>query len=218
MDKSELGYFWQPFMGEAELVVIDDQGNVTAIEKPEYHMTKDGTGKIALMLPVNVQLIIGTTEPVLTKSKEATFVVWVDGACSGNPGPGGWAYLIQKIGGYAKRGGREEATTNQKMELRAALEALQKCVSLSISIYGKGYRPTVKIHSDSEYVVKTMNLEFNSKANLELINQLKQLCLCMTVEWVHVPRNSRSQMELCDRLAKKASKTPNFKYIEGDEL
>ena len=114
--------------------------------------------------------------------------------------------------------GREEDSTNQKMELRAALEALQRCVSLSISIYGKGYRPTIKIHSDSEYVVKTMNLEFNSKANLGLINQLKQLCLWMLVEWVHVPRNSSSEMELCDRLAKKASKTPNFEYREGDAL
>lgn len=225
MNKGKLVQFMQPFTDEAELVVKDVHGTIIDITELMYDVTESGIGKIVLLLPQNFritanaqitieetdELVMGTTEPVLTKSKEYTFVVWVDGACSGNPGPGGWAYTIQKIGAYANTAGREEVTTNQKMELKAALEALQKCTSLSASLYGKEYRPTVKIHSDSEYVVKTMNLEFHGKANLELISKLKEVCLLMTVEWVHVPRNSCSQMEFCDSWAKKASKTPNFK-------
>jgi ribonuclease HI len=52
--------------------------------------------------------------------------VWTDGACSGNPGPGGWAWALDTSRGpgtYAS--GREDPTTNQRMEIRAALEALR---------------------------------------------------------------------------------------------
>ncbi len=52
--------------------------------------------------------------------------VWTDGACSGNPGPGGWAWALDTSrapGTFAS--GREEHTTNQRMEVRAALEAIR---------------------------------------------------------------------------------------------
>jgi ribonuclease HI len=51
--------------------------------------------------------------------------VWTDGACSGNPGPGGWAWALDTSrapGTYAS--GREDPSTNQRMEIRAALEAV----------------------------------------------------------------------------------------------
>ncbi|MFB9386118.1 ribonuclease H [Pseudonocardia petroleophila] len=64
--------------------------------------------------------------------------VWTDGACSGNPGPGGWAWATQD----GRRGaGGESPTTNQRMEIRAALEAVR-------SLDG----PLVVV-SDSTYVV-----------------------------------------------------------------
>jgi ribonuclease HI len=52
--------------------------------------------------------------------------VWTDGACSGNPGPGGWAWALdtsREPGTYGA--GREDRTTNQRMEIRAALEAVR---------------------------------------------------------------------------------------------
>jgi len=52
--------------------------------------------------------------------------VWTDGACAGNPGPGGWAWALDTSrapGTFAS--GREEHTTNQRMEVRAALEAIR---------------------------------------------------------------------------------------------
>jgi len=217
MDKDELVYFWQPFMGEAELVVMDTNGNVVDIVEPKYHMTKDGTGKIALLLPPSVKLTSNKAEPVVKGPGEDIFTVWVDGACSGNPGPGGWAYVIEsiKIPNPVKHAAREEQTTNQRMELTAALYALQRCKYLSTQLYGLKARPVVKIHSDSQYVVNTMNGNYKNKANIGLISVLKTVHKDMDVTWVQVPRNSSEPMVLCDAMAKEASKTEGFQWKEG---
>ena len=71
--------------------------------------------------------------------------VYTDGACSGNPGPGGWAWAIP---GGAFAAGPEPHTTNQRMEIRAALEALQE-------IDG-----AVVVMSDSTYVVNCFRDEW----------------------------------------------------------
>jgi ribonuclease HI len=70
-------------------------------------------------------------------------ILYTDGACSGNPGPGGWAALI--IDGREERvvSGPEPATTNQRMELTAAIQGLA-------AIPG---RRRVRLHSDSAYVI-----------------------------------------------------------------
>lgn len=50
--------------------------------------------------------------------------IWTDGACSGNPGPGGWAAVLKSGGHVRELSGSESFTTNNRMELRAAIEAL----------------------------------------------------------------------------------------------
>ncbi len=72
---------------------------------------------------------------------------FTDGACSGNPGPGGWGVLL-RMGGHEKElCGGEKNTTNQQMELQAAVEALKSLT-----------RPCrITIISDSKYVVQGMN-------------------------------------------------------------
>jgi ribonuclease HI len=70
-------------------------------------------------------------------------VVYTDGACRGNPGPGGWAWAIPD-GRYAS--GAEGHTTNQRMEITAALEALRALTPESPS--------AIEVVSDSTYVVK----------------------------------------------------------------
>ncbi len=67
-----------------------------------------------------------------------TTVVYTDGACSGNPGPGGWAWAVVD-GGYAS--GSEAHSTNQRMEIMAAFEAV------------KSHPGPLEIVSDSTYVV-----------------------------------------------------------------
>ncbi len=70
-------------------------------------------------------------------------VLYTDGACSGNPGPGGWAAIIIDGGQERTVTGAEPTTTNQRMELRAAIEGLA-------AIPG---RRRAHLHSDSAYIV-----------------------------------------------------------------
>ncbi|MCA9730893.1 MAG: ribonuclease HI [Deferribacteres bacterium] len=71
--------------------------------------------------------------------------IYTDGACSGNPGPGGWGVLLQ-FGEHSKElAGYEANTTNNRMEIQAVIEGLQ---ALKESC-------TVKLYSDSAYVVNT---------------------------------------------------------------
>ncbi|MEL6946451.1 MAG: ribonuclease HI [Pseudomonadota bacterium] len=71
-----------------------------------------------------------------------TVAIWTDGACSGNPGPGGWGAVLRYGDNEKELSGGEEHTTNNRMELLAAIEALnalkQPC--------------TVELHTDSQYV------------------------------------------------------------------
>lgn len=74
--------------------------------------------------------------------------IYTDGACSGNPGPGGWGTRIEFSDGQVQElGGAERATTNNRMELQAAIAALE---------YVQNWEPidTITLHSDSQYVLK----------------------------------------------------------------
>jgi ribonuclease HI len=69
--------------------------------------------------------------------------IWTDGACSGNPGPGGWGAVLRYGDSEKELSGAEVATTNNRMELMAAIEALNALK-----------KPTqVKLHTDSKYVM-----------------------------------------------------------------
>ncbi len=69
-------------------------------------------------------------------------VIYTDGACSGNPGPGGWGAILRYNGVEKELKGGENPTTNNRMELMAAISALEALK-----------RPcTVELHTDSQYV------------------------------------------------------------------
>jgi ribonuclease HI len=74
--------------------------------------------------------------------------IFTDGACSGNPGPGGWAAIILFPNDRQEISGFEEDTTNNRMELRAAVEALKLTLSMGHS--------KIDIYSDSAYVVNAV--------------------------------------------------------------
>ncbi|WEK51832.1 MAG: ribonuclease HI [Candidatus Kaistia colombiensis] len=105
-----------------------------------------------------MHIIDTTTNPTNTDHNRIT--VHTDGACSGNPGPGGWAAIIIDCcdGIEAPRqdisGGEREPTTNNRMELMAAIKALGWIKGRS------DFSAAVPIHlrSDSQYVVNGMNV------------------------------------------------------------
>jgi ribonuclease HI len=76
---------------------------------------------------------------------DATITVYTDGACSGNPGPGGWAWAVAPDGDPSAAGG-EAKTTNQRMEITAALEALRTLAAAHPGV-------PIVVRSDSTYVV-----------------------------------------------------------------
>ena len=71
-----------------------------------------------------------------------TITIWTDGACSGNPGPGGWGAVLRLGGQERELLGGAPATTNNRMELMAAISALE-------SLDGPS---DVDVHTDSQYV------------------------------------------------------------------
>ena len=72
-----------------------------------------------------------------------TVTLYTDGACSGNPGPGGWGVILEYMGTEKELSGGEASTTNNRMELTAVIEALQALKEPCI----------VELYSDSKYVI-----------------------------------------------------------------
>ena len=80
--------------------------------------------------------------------------VYTDGGCSGNPGPGGWAFIIVQNAGVSptiiEEWGAENSTTNNRMELQAVISALE-----ALTTAGPGVKDAV-VYTDSQYVQKGM--------------------------------------------------------------
>ena len=124
-------------------------------------------------------------------------IVYADGACSGNPGPGGWAaILIHPASGAVKElSGGESSTTNNRMELTAVSEALEALK-----------RPCeVLVKTDSQYLVGTMTQGWKRKANHDLWARLDELCRVHRVSWEWVKGHAGDPYnERADRLARAA--------------
>lgn len=109
--------------------------------------------------------------------------IYTDGACAPNPGLGGWAFVILDKENIPKHysSGISLETTNNRMELKAILEAVR---------YGISIGDEFIVYSDSEYAIKTCNLEYKPpKKNKDLINEIMSLLkkaefLNIRFEWV----------------------------------
>ena len=75
-----------------------------------------------------------------------TVTLYTDGACSGNPGPGGWGAILQYQGHERELSGGEESTTNNRMELTAVIAGLKALKEPCI----------VELYSDSKYVIDAL--------------------------------------------------------------
>lgn len=73
-----------------------------------------------------------------------TIKIYTDGACSGNPGPGGWGAILRWNGHEKELSGGEKETTNNRMEMMAVIKALEAL---------KNNKTPVEIHTDSKYVM-----------------------------------------------------------------
>lgn len=135
----------------------------------------------------------------------APVVIHTDGACSGNPGPGGWGAVLQYNGTIKELSGGAAQTTNNKMELTAAIEALN---ALKRSC-------TVELYTDSQYVKngiggwlygwKKNGWKTAAKKpvkNVELWQALDEVVKRHTVTWHWVKGHAGDELnERADRLA-----------------
>ena len=146
-------------------------------------------------------------------------VVYTDGACSGNPGPGGWAWAVEPSGPYAA--GAEAQSTNQRMELKAVLEALRANTGL------------LEVRSDSTYVVNCfrdrwwegwlkrgwVNSQKKPVANRDLweplIDEYRRRAAEISFNWVKGHSDDKLN-DVVDRLAVEASLTQQPRT--GDRL
>ncbi|MBD8500526.1 MULTISPECIES: ribonuclease HI [Paenibacillus] len=138
-------------------------------------------------------------------------LIYTDGACSGNPGPGGWGAVLL-FGVYRKEiSGGEKHTTNNRMEIQAVIEALKALNEPCL----------VKLYSDSAYVVNCFQQGWiynwmkngwrTSKGlaveNKELWQELWQLMRKHKVEYIKVKGHSDNELNNhCDFLAREAIK------------
>lgn len=109
-------------------------------------------------------------------------VAHTDGACSGNPGAGGWAYLLEWPAGEVEEGsGSEPLTTNNRMELTAVREALRR-IRARIGDDG-AWR--IVVRTDSQGVINWLTRRWRRNRNLDLLAEIDPLIDArLSFEWV----------------------------------
>ena len=135
--------------------------------------------------------------------------IYTDGSCIGNPGPGGWAAIILNGDKQNIISGRKKNTTNNQMELMAAIKALiffskkQKIRSYTDSNYVKeGINNWIKVWKKNNW--KTANKK--KVKNIELWGKLNNLSIFHEIEWKWVKAHSGDPLnDMVDKLAKKAA-------------
>lgn len=147
-----------------------------------------------------------------TKTKrKSEVIIYTDGACSGNPGPGGWGALLIWNGEEKELTGGAPDSTNNRMEMRAVIEALKALK-----------RPCrVKIHSDSALIVNAFKQDWisnwvkrgwkkSNKKPVENQDLWKEMLEAMddhAVSWIKVKGHADNELNnRVDRLAVEASK------------
>jgi ribonuclease HI len=133
----------------------------------------------------------------MDKQSRTAWVAYADGSCLGNPGPGGWGVvLIDPDGVTTELSGTDSPTTNNRMEITAAIEALRRIPAGALVI----------LHSDSQYLVKTMNLGWKRRENLDLWARLDEEAIKRRVQWEWVRGHSGDPLnQRADELARSAA-------------
>ena len=124
--------------------------------------------------------------------------IYTDGACSGNPGPGGWGAVVIIDGQQTILKGGLDETTNNRMEMMAVIEGLKSLPPKS----------NVTVHTDSTYITNTMTKGWRRKANNDLWQEIDALVAQKSVNWQWVKGHAGDPLnELADSIAFKESQS-----------
>jgi len=147
----------------------------------------------------------------MSVSAEEVVDIFTDGACSGNPGPGGWGAILRSQGREKELYGGEADTTNNRMELTAVIEALKALT-----------RPVkARVHTDSQYVQKGISEWIHAwkrrgwrtagkqpVKNEDLWRALDEQAAQHRVEWLWVRGHAgHAENERADALARRGIET-----------
>jgi len=145
-------------------------------------------------------------EDILDKD---TIKIYTDGSCLGNPGPGGWAAIIldedYKTEGVAhiEISGSHKDTTNNRMEMKAIIEALKYIRKNSKDIQNR----KINIYSDSNLIIQTLNKGWKKKANTDLWAEMDKERAWLDITWTWVKAHSTNKYNnLADAAAVSAAK------------
>ena len=176
--------------------VIQDlgQGRVLAIKAGSTHPAAVYVVARALAITVEDKPVA----PSPARSAPSGIIsIWTDGSCLGNPGPGGWGYVRRDANGELEASGGAPNTTNNRMEMMAAIEALKSLPAT---------KQRVELHSDSQLIIKTMTEGWKRNANRDLWEELDRLAAQHQVTWRWVRgHNGHPENERCDTLAQSAA-------------
>ncbi|AFG36682.1 ribonuclease HI [Spirochaeta africana] len=137
--------------------------------------------------------------------------IYTDGGCHGNPGPGGWAYVIEFDGEHTENSGSDGATTNNRMELSAVIEALTW-------VQHRGDYREIHVTTDSQYVKNGITTWIHTWVrngwktskkepvkNRDLWMQLYELNQLLPVDWHWTKGHAgHTYNERCDALVQEA--------------
>ena len=159
-------------------------------------------------------------------NRPKSIVINTDGACSGNPGPGGFAAIVVIDGTETAVTGGDPATTNNRMELAAVIEALRAVHNQPVNA-----SVPIQVRSDSTYVVHAFNKGwinkwrrdgFHTRTNGDLWEALARLTVGRDITWTWVRGHSGDAMnERCDRLAvARAAEAPGHRayWVDGQSV
>lgn len=154
--------------------------------------------------------------PTATGTLPTVKAIYTDGACSGNPGPGGWGTVLYLADGTVhEMGGRDGQTTNNRMEMQAAIAGLQ-------FLLDAGQTTPIELYTDSEYVKKGItqwidgwkrrNWQTSAKKpvlnqdlwqQLDTVNQAVAQQTQAPVKWIYVRGHAGNVgNERCDEIAR----------------
>ncbi|MFO7850507.1 MAG: ribonuclease HI [Spirochaetia bacterium] len=140
---------------------------------------------------------------------QGEIVIYSDGGCSGNPGPGGWAFVLLDGDRRRERSGGEARTTNNRMELTAVTQALETVLK-ETELQGR----KVHIYTDSQYVKNGISTWIHTwekngwltsakkpVKNQEYWKRLKELTDSMDIQWNWVKGHAGDELnEACDSM------------------
>ena len=155
-------------------------------------------------------------------------IIYTDGSSRGNPGPGGWGAIVISNNNVQELGGREDHTTNNRMELTGAIEALRFVNSNDLNDLNNSQNQ-VTLYSDSQYVIKGMtewiqgwiqkgwrNSQKKDVLNRDLWEKLLEASKDKNIEWKYVKGHADNAGNTrCDEIATSFADNENMKLYKG---